>query len=71
MNGFGSCANICSKSAILKRSPGGKYIEHTWIVLCNVTLTATACKLVFNSIWLWGTLLFIITDEPPEALSPA
>ena len=29
MNGFGSCANRCSKSAILKRSPGGKYKEHT------------------------------------------
>ena len=29
MNGFGSYANRCSKSAILKRSPGGKYKEHT------------------------------------------
>ena len=50
MNGFGSCDIKCSISAILKRPPGGKYIEQTWIVLCNVTLTATACKFVFKEL---------------------
>ena len=41
------------------------------MVLCKVALTAIACKFVFNGIWLWGTLLLIIIDELPEALSPA
>ena len=71
MNGFGSCDIRCSISAILKRSPGGKYIEQTWIGLCNVTLTATACKFVFKGIRLCGTLLLTTIDEPPEAPSPA
>ena len=55
----------------IKTIPLGKYIEQTWIGLCNDTLTATACTFVFKGIRLCGTLLLTTIDEPPEALSPA
>ena len=44
------------------------YSEHMLIVLCRVTDTAIASRLVFKFIWLYGSVLFTIIDVSSDAL---
>ena len=65
--GVGNWAYKFKSCSILKGVPGGKYNEHIVIGRYVVTLTATACRVVFNFRCLWRTFFFMKIDVPPAA----
>ena len=52
----------------LKWLRGGKWTDHRVIVFWAVTLTATACRVVFNVVIFWGIFSLTRMETPPEAL---
>ena len=67
IRGVGSWAYKFRSCSSLKGLPGGKYNEHIVIGRYVVTLTATACRVVFNFRCLWRTSFLTKIDVPPAA----
>ena len=68
MKGLGSCIKSSSSNSIILLLGWGMHGEYMLIVLCRVTDTTIACRFVFKTISLCGSVLFTIIDVLPDAL---